>query len=54
MPASLFGDRFLGREPAWHRLGKVMDTTDLTATQAMEIADIGYDLPMQKCLTVRW
>ena len=44
MPASLFGDRFLGREPAWHRLGKVMDTTDLTATQAMEIADIGFDV----------
>jgi len=44
MPASLFGDRFLGREPAWHRLGKVMDTTNLTATQAMEIADIGFPI----------
>jgi len=42
MPASIFGDRFLGREPAWHRLGTVMDTTNLTATEAMEIADIGF------------
>ena len=44
MPASIFGDRFLGREPAWHRLGQVMDTTDLTATEAMKIADIAFPI----------
>ena len=26
MPATLFGERFIGRrEPAWHRLGEVFD-----------------------------
>lgn len=50
MPASIFGDRFLGREPAWHRLGKVMDTTNLTATEAMEIADIAF--PVTKVPTL--
>ena len=44
MPASIFGDRFLGREPAWHRLGQVMDTTGITATQAMEIAKIDFEI----------
>ena len=31
MPASLFGERFLGRKPAWHRLGTVMDTQGMSA-----------------------
>ena len=42
MPASIFGERFYGhREPAWHGLGTVMDE-DLTATEAMQIANIAF------------
>ena len=44
MPASLFGERFLGRKPAWHRLGTVMDTQGMSATEAMRIADIGFPI----------
>ena len=36
-----FGDRFIGREPAWHRLGQVFDRDEkMTATDAMNRADI--------------
>ena len=44
MPASLFGERFLGRKPAWHRLGTVMDSQGMSATEAMRIADIGFPI----------
>jgi len=44
MPASIFGDRFLGRrEPAWHRLGEVFDEP-LTMSQAIKRAKIDFDI----------
>jgi len=46
MPASLFGERFLGRrEPAWHRLGEVFPAEEkITASQAMARADILFGI----------
>jgi len=45
MSATLFGDRFIGREPAWHRLGQVFDRDEkMTATDAMTRADIMFNV----------
>ena len=45
MSATLFGDRFIGREPAWHRLGQVFDRDEkMTATDAMNRADIMFNV----------
>lgn len=46
MPASLFGERFIGRrEPAWHRLGEVFDADEkMSATDAMNRADIMFNV----------
>jgi len=44
MPASLFGDRLITRQPAWHRLGTVMDTTGINASEAARIADILFPI----------
>jgi len=44
MPASIFGERFFGRrQPAWHRIGTVMDE-DLTVSQAMQHVDVGFEI----------
>lgn len=44
MPASIFGERFFGRrQPAWHRIGKVMDA-DMTVTQAMQHVDVDFEI----------
>ena len=44
MPASIFGDRFVGfKEPAWHGLGKVF-TEKLTVSEAIELADVGFEI----------
>ena len=44
MPASIIGERFFGRrQPAWHRIGKVMDA-DMTVTQAMQHVDVGFEI----------
>ena len=46
MPAAIFGERFFGkREKAWHNIGTVMDA-ELTATEAVRIADIAF--PIEK------
>ena len=46
MPAAIFGDRFFGkRTKAWHNIGTVLDE-ELTATEAMRIADIAF--PIEK------
>ena len=46
MPATLFGERFLGRrEPAWHRLGEVFPADlKLTATEAMNRVDMMFNV----------
>ena len=46
MPATLFGERFIGRrEPAWHRLGEVFPADEkITATEAMARADILFGI----------
>ena len=46
MPATLFGERFIGRrEPAWHRLGEVFDEDlKITASEAMHRADIMFGI----------
>ena len=46
MPASLFGERFIGRrEPAWHRLGEVFSADEkMSATDAMNRADIMFNV----------
>ena len=46
MPATLFGERFIGRrEPAWHRLGEVFDENlKITASEAMHKADIMFGI----------
>lgn len=44
MPASIFGDRFVGfRQPAWHGLGQVFQER-LTIREAVEKADIGWEI----------
>ena len=44
MPASIFGDRFLGRrEPAWHRVGEVFDEP-LTMTEAIVRAGVDFEI----------
>ena len=44
MPASIFGERFFGRrQPAWHRIGTVMDD-DMTVSQAMQHVDVGFEI----------
>ena len=46
MPATLFGERFIGRrEPAWHRLGEVFSADEkMTASEAMARADILFGI----------
>ena len=46
MPATLFGERFIGRrEPAWHRLGEVFPADEkVTALEAMTRADILFGI----------
>ena len=40
MPASIFGDRFVGfREPAWHGIGTTF-TDHITVSEAVERADV--------------
>ena len=44
MAASIFGERFFGRrQPAWHRIGTVMDD-DMTVSQAMQHVDVGFEI----------
>ena len=44
MAANIFGERFFGRrQPAWHRIGTVMDA-DLTVSEAMNKVDIGFEI----------
>ena len=44
MAASIFGERFFGRrQPAWHRIGTVMDD-DMTVSQAMKHVDVGFEI----------
>lgn len=44
MPANLFGERFVGvREPAWHGLGKVLETP-VPATEAIKVANMDYKI----------
>ena len=44
MPASIFGERFFGRrQPAWHRIGTVMDT-DATVSEAMKYVDVDFEI----------
>ena len=45
MTADLFGDRFAGRQPAWHRLGKVFSEGEkVTASEGMRKADILFGI----------
>ena len=46
MPASIFGDRFIGfKEPAWHGLGKVFtDRENLSVTDAVAMADVNFEI----------
>ena len=40
MAANIFGERFFGRrQPAWHRIGTVMNT-DATVSEAMKYVDV--------------
>ena len=44
MAASIFGERFFGRrQPAWHRIGTVIDD-DLTVSQAMQHVAVGVEI----------
>ena len=44
MAANIFGERFFGkRQPAWHRIGTVMDT-DATVTEAMKYVDVDFQI----------
>ena len=45
-PATLFGERFIGRrEPAWHRLGEVFPAEEkMTASEGMKRADILFGI----------
>jgi len=44
MAANIFGERFYGhRQPAWHRIGTVMDT-NATVTEAMKLVDVGFEI----------
>ena len=44
MPASIFGERFFGRrQPAWHRIGTVMDT-NATVSEAMQYVDVDFEI----------
>ena len=44
MPASIFGDRFVGfKQPAWHGLGQVF-TEPITVSEAVSMANIGFDI----------
>ena len=43
MAHNLYDERFVTRKPAWHKLGQVFgEDTKLTATQAMEMADMMF------------
>ena len=45
MTADLFGDRFAGRQPAWHRLGKVFSEGEkVTASEGLRKADILFGI----------
>ena len=44
MPASIFGERFVGfREPAWHGLGTIF-VDKVSVTEAVGMADIGFEI----------
>jgi len=44
MPASIFGDRFLGRrKPAWHRIGQVFDEP-MSMSQAIRTAGVDFNI----------
>ena len=44
MPATIFGERFVGfKQPAWHGLGTVFNER-LTVSEAVALADIGFDI----------
>lgn len=52
MSHSLFGDRFLGRRPAWHDMGTVIDPTEsLTFAQAIPLAGLDYEVKLTKVVT---
>mgnify|MGYP003676594407 CR=1 FL=1 len=52
MPASIFGERFFGRrQPAWHRIGTVMDT-DATVSEAMKYVDVLCENPLLMTLNI--
>ena len=45
MAHNLYDERFVTRKPAWHKLGTVFgEDTKLTATQAMEMADMMFGI----------
>ena len=44
MPASIFGDRFVGfRQPAWHGLGEVF-TDRINVSEAVARAKVGFEI----------
>lgn len=44
MAHNIFGERFYGRrQPAWHRIGKVMDL-DATVSEAMKYIDVDFEI----------
>tara|TARA_Y100000004_G_scaffold66697_1_gene74727 strand:- start:2094 stop:3125 length:1032 start_codon:yes stop_codon:yes gene_type:complete len=52
MVASLFGDRFAGRQPAWHRLGEVFPEGEkVTASDGMRRADILFGIDKEPTYT---
>jgi len=52
MTADLFGDRFAGRQPAWHRLGEVFPEGEkVTASEGMKKADILFGIDKEPTYT---
>ena len=44
MPASIFGERFVGfRQPAWHGLGTVFEDR-ITVSEAVSRANLGFEI----------
>ena len=49
MPPMLWNERFLGKVPAWHRMGTVRtDVVDMSATEAIEICRLNYKVGKYK------
>lgn len=49
---NIFGNRFLGRAPAWHHLGTVIDPEEnLTMVGAIELAGADYEVKTTKLVT---